>query len=153
MGWFTSTPPPTIVVAPEVQRAIATAAHERLGVAVSLIQSGVITSNSKPDSVLQLAQRLRTELGLVASSDVERSPIYSDASVNRRKEVANRLRMIRALLEGAARKAQDKTLLQPGVNSEKTEILDDIHQDFVLVLGNIRFIEQLLVKSEQQRAA
>lgn len=146
-----TTPPP--IIAPEVQRAIAVTAHERLGVAVSLIQSGVVRPDSKPESIFQLTQRLRTELGLVASSNVESSPIYLDASPKYRQEVGNRLRMMRALLEGAAKKTQDKTLLQRGVNSEKTAVLDDIHQDFVLILGNIRAIERLLQRSEQQRAA
>jgi len=150
MGWFSSPPP---VIAPEVQREIAHAAHERLGVAVSLIQSSVITPNSRPDSVVQLVQRLRTELGLVASSNVEKSPIYIDGKGPYQQDVGNRLKMIRAFLEGAARKAQDPLLLQPGVNSDKKAVTDDIHEDFVQVLRNIRALESLLKKSEERRAA
>ncbi len=150
MSWFTA---PPAVIAPAIQREIATAAHELIGVAISLIQSGAVgINNGKPENILQLAQRLKKELG-VDTGTVETSPIYRDATPQNRQEVSNRLRMMRAFLDGAIKKAQNPLLLERGVTTEKTVLTDDIHEDFVQVLYQLRGVTEILKKSEQQRAA
>ena len=151
MSWFTA---PPAVTAPAVQRGIATVAHERIGAAMSFIQSGAVGINSgKPENILQLAQRLRTELGIISSSNVEQSILYKDASNQNRQEVGNRLKMIRAYLEGAKNKAENKRLLERGVTTEKSALIKDIQQDFIQVLYNLRALERLLLQSERQRVA